>query len=190
MTDPLFHSRKLPVLNGPRVTLRLLEPHEAVLMTRFRVQNREYLRQWEPARNSGFYTTSFWKSRAKQTIQEFRADSSVCFSIFDPRQEEVIGVCNFTNIIRGTFQACYLGYAVAELYQGQGIMKEALSCAIDYMFREAGLHRIMANYLPHNERSAALLKSLGFRIEGRAERYLNINGVWEDHILTSLISGD
>lgn len=159
-------------------------------MMRFRLENREYLRQWEPTRSPGFYTASFWKSRARQTIQEFRADSSVCFTIFDPGQEEVMGVCNFTNIIRGTFQACYLGYAVAELHQGQGIMKESLSYAIDYMFRDVGMHRIMANYLPHNERSAALLKSLGFRIEGRAERYLSINGVWADHVLTSLISGE
>jgi ribosomal-protein-alanine N-acetyltransferase len=44
----------------------------------------------------------------------------------------------------------------------------------------------MANYMPINTRSAKLLNRLGFKIEGYAEKYLLINGQWEDHILTAL----
>lgn len=65
-------------------------------------------------------------------------------------------------------------------------MSEAVGKAIQYMFEKQKLHRIMANYMPSNERSARLLRKLGFVIEGHAKKYLLINGQWEDHILTSL----
>ena len=69
-------------------------------------------------------------------------------------------------------------------------MKRLCSHVINYAFNELGLNRIMANYMPSNDRSEALLNSLGFVREGLAERYLKINGVWEDHVLTALIKPD
>ena len=65
-------------------------------------------------------------------------------------------------------------------------MHEALSLLIEFAFSDLCLHRIMANYMPRNKRSAALLERLGFMREGLAKNYLLINGIWEDHVLTSL----
>ena len=67
-------------------------------------------------------------------------------------------------------------------------MREALTSAITYIFDEIGLHRIMANIRPENVRSARLLERLRFEREGLARSYLKINGVWADHVLTSLIN--
>jgi ribosomal-protein-alanine N-acetyltransferase len=67
-------------------------------------------------------------------------------------------------------------------------MTEALKVAINYVFIELNLHRIMAAYIPHNQRSGRLLKRLGFLVEGYARDYLMIDGQWQDHILTSLIN--
>jgi len=69
-------------------------------------------------------------------------------------------------------------------------MSEAVRIGIDYMFAEMNLHRISANYLPHNTQSAALLKRLGFTVEGFARDYVRIEGRWQDHILTSLLNPD
>jgi ribosomal-protein-alanine N-acetyltransferase len=44
--------------------------------------------------------------------------------------------------------------------------------------------------MPGNERSARLLQRLGFEQEGYAKRYLQIAGVWEDHVLTSRVRDD
>jgi ribosomal-protein-alanine N-acetyltransferase len=99
-------------------------------------------------------------------------------------------LCNFTNVIRGIFHACFLGYKLDERSQGQGYMTEALTGAIDYMFAEQRLHRIQANYMPHNQRSAAVLRRLGFTVEGTARKYLFIGGEWRDHVLTSLTNPD
>ena len=60
--------------------------------------------------------------------------------------------------------------------------------AIQYMFEKQKIHRIMANYMPSNEKSARLLSKLGFTIEGCAKDYLLVNGKWEDHKLTSLVN--
>jgi ribosomal-protein-alanine N-acetyltransferase len=67
-------------------------------------------------------------------------------------------------------------------------MFEALYSSKDYIFNVLKLHRIIANYLPRNRRSGALLERLGFEIEGEAKELLKINGVWEDHVMTSLIN--
>jgi ribosomal-protein-alanine N-acetyltransferase len=100
----------------------------------------------------------------------------------------VLGECNFTNIVRGPFQACFLGFSIGGRYEGRGLMHEALSAAIDHVFSQYRLHRIMANHRPENLRSGKLLTKLGFEREGLARAYLKINGEWADHVLTSRIN--
>ena len=113
---------------------------------------------------------------------------SIRFLLFLKENSEgaIIGFCNFSQIFRGPFQACYLGYHIDSTFQGKGLMSEAVTKATEYMFEIQNLHRIMANYMPSNERSARLLHKLGFVVEGHAKKYLLINGRWEDHVLTSL----
>lgn len=178
----------LPLIKTKKLTLKLLEPSNADLMVNFRVENKQHLTPWEPLRPAEFFTAGFWEMQLRQAIQEFRVGHSVCLVIMDADETEVYGVCNFTFIQKGTFLACHLGYALAKKHQQQGIMTEALKAGIDYMFNDMGLHRIMANYMPCNDRSARLLERLGFIVEGKAKDYLQINGRWEDHILTSLVN--
>jgi ribosomal-protein-alanine N-acetyltransferase len=110
------------------------------------------------------------------------------FALLTPDGQQMIGACNFSGIIRGAFQACYLGYHIDQSHQGQGLMQEGLEAGIGYMFETQNLHRIMANYIPGNERSARLLERLGFEREGYAKAYLNIAGRWQDHVLTALVN--
>ncbi len=65
-------------------------------------------------------------------------------------------------------------------------LREALRAALQWVFGQGKLHRVMANYMPSNERSAAVLHALGFRIEGFAPNYLFLDGAWRDHVLTAL----
>lgn len=177
-----------PDLVTDNVRIRLLEPTEAGKMVLFRRENREHLGPWEPRRRPEFFTENYWRVLLQQQQREFQQGLSVALAILNQTESEVVGVCNFTNIVRGTFQSCHLGYALADRYQGQGLMAEALKPACRYIFETLMLHRIMANYLPRNERSGRLLSKLGFELEGEAKQYLMIDGRWEDHILTSLIN--
>lgn len=178
----------LPNLATENLRVRLLEPSEASKMMLFRQENREHLGPWEPRRRAEFFTESYWRVLLLQHQRDFQQGLSVALTILDDTDSEVLGVCNFTNIVRGTFQSCHLGYALSARYQGQGLMAEALKPACRYIFETLMLHRIMANYLPRNERSGRLLAKLGFEVEGEAKQYLLIDGHWEDHILTSLIN--
>ncbi len=67
-------------------------------------------------------------------------------------------------------------------------MQEVVGAGIAYLFREHGLHRVMASYMPANLRSGTLLERLGFEREGYARDYLMINGRWEDHVLTARLN--
>lgn len=69
-------------------------------------------------------------------------------------------------------------------------MHEALEAGLAWAFGELDLHRVMANHLPRNQRSARLLQRLGFEREGYARDYLRIAGQWEDHVLTAKIRPD
>ncbi len=154
-------------------------------------RNREFFRPTDPERPAEFYTSAFWREQADRSAQEFYRDQCVRFFLFRNeanRGERVIGAANFTSIFRGPFHACYLGYGLDEKAQGQGYMTEGLSAAIPYLFEEMNLHRIMANYMPHNVKSGAVLKRLGFTVEGQARDYLMIAGEWRDHVMTSLIN--
>jgi ribosomal-protein-alanine N-acetyltransferase len=148
--------------------------------------NRDFLRPWEPERDEHYFTLGNARARVEEQLEAMDAGRSVCFVLVDPENEEILGRCNYSNIIAGAFQACYLGFSLAQAMQGRGLMRASLQVGNRHCFEQIGLHRIMANHLPHNDRSARLLASLGFVKEGYARAYLKIAGVWEDHVLRAL----
>jgi [ribosomal protein S5]-alanine N-acetyltransferase len=93
----------------------------------------------------------------------------------------IVGVVNFSQIFRGGFQNAYMGYYVGAEFTGRGYMTQGLRLALDYAFRRLKLHRVEANIQPENVASIALVKKLGFRLEGYSPRYLKISGHWRDH---------
>jgi [ribosomal protein S5]-alanine N-acetyltransferase len=85
--------------------------------------------------------------------------------------------------VRRVFQNAHLGYAVTEAANGRGYATEAVQEATRIAFEELGLHRVQAAVIPRNDASIRVLEKAGFRREGFAERYLLINGAWEDHLV-------
>jgi ribosomal-protein-alanine N-acetyltransferase len=69
-------------------------------------------------------------------------------------------------------------------------MTHGVRVAIQYAFGPLNFHRVEANYHPQNERSARLLKRLGFIEEGIAQNYLYINKAWQPHMRTSLTNAN
>ena len=150
--------------------------------------NAAHLDPWEPARSDNFHSKTAWRDRLAATVEEHQQGRALKLVIRARDGGEVLGVCNYSNIIRGSFQACHLGYSLAQSAQGQGIMYEALEASLQHVFTRLNLHRVMANYVPENARSGRLLTRLGFAKEGVAKDYLEINGVWRDHVLTAKIN--
>lgn len=152
--------------------------------------NKNHLRPWAPPQPQNYYTLEYWSEAVAKAQTNEVNDKGAGFLIRDVHQNEgpVFGVITLSEIIRGVFQACYLGYNLDKDQQGKGLMQEALQLTIDYAFRTLNLHRIMANYRPENVRSAKTLAALGFKTEGTAENYLLIDGQWRDHVLTAKIN--
>ena len=180
----------MPLLTLPcqRLTLAILAPDQAELESDFYQRNQRHLAPWSPIRTTDYFSTAQIRRRLEIQASAFDAGLAMHFALLSADGQQMIGACNFSGIIRGAFQACYLGYHIDATQQGQGLMQEALETGIGYMFETQNLHRIMANYIPGNERSARLLERLGFEQEGYAKAYLNIAGRWQDHVLTALVS--
>ena len=187
----------LPAIRTGRLVARLARPGMEEAMAQFLAANYAgHLDRWLPPAGQGFFTAAFWRDKLALGVDEFHADRAVRFVLQavtpaggdPPEDAPIVGTCNYSNIVRGPFQACHLGYQVAASHQGRGFMSEALRASNAYMFDERRLHRIMANYRPENYRSARLLQRLGFRREGIASNYLFIDGAWRDHVLTALVN--
>lgn len=95
--------------------------------------------------------------------------------------DEIAGVINLNNIVRGSFLSATLGYYAMSRHAGQGYMQEGLELVKNRAFRELGLHRIEANIQPTNRRSINLVKRCGFVREGFSRDFLHIEGAWRDH---------
>lgn len=172
-----------------RTIVKLAGEEEAAAVLRYYSENREHLRPFDPIRPPQFYQEGFWAAQLRQNLDLYAADLALRLFVFSKEEPgRVIGNIGFSTIVRGVAQHCTLGYSLAEELQGKGLMMEALHAAIDFAFMSLKLHRIEANYMPHNRRSGNLLRRLGFSVEGYSRDYLQINGVWEDHVRTALIN--
>jgi [ribosomal protein S5]-alanine N-acetyltransferase len=169
-----------------RVTLAPVSASDIAALVDYQLENRAHLSPWEPLRPDSYFSTSATRARI-EAAQEASVSGTALSLVIRLHDGELIGQCAFTNVVRGPFQACHLGFSIAQRFEGRGLMREALVVATNLMF-EIGLHRIMANFRPENSRSESLLTSIGFKREGFAKSYLRINGQWADHVLTSLIN--
>ena len=178
-----------PPIYTERLTLRLAELADVPALVRFFAENSEHLAPTSPHTPSDFLTEGYWLHQVARNRDDFASGRAVKFFLF-PRDEPkvVIGGLSLNNIVRGAAYYCDLGYSLAADRQGQGFMGEAVAAAIHLAFADLGLHRVKAAYLPTNERSARLLRRLGFVVEGYARDYLLIQGRWQDQVLVGLIN--
>lgn len=118
---------------------------------------------------------------AYRKLLERARDPRHCMHLVCTLDGELAGVINISEIVRGGAQFGYLGYYAFEPYAGQGYMRAGLLAVLRRAFGRYQLHRVEANIQPANLRSAALVRSLGFRKEGFSPKYLKIRGRYRDH---------
>lgn len=181
----------LPALATKRLELRVPSGEaDAGRLRAYAERNVSHFAPWSPSRGADYLSRAFWDAQVasmRQATVDGKAMHWVLSAKGDP-EGEILGEINATNIVRGVFQACYLGYNLDRRAEGRGYMSEALTLAIGHLFAVQGLHRIQANVMPNNARSIALLQRLGFSREGFAKDYLYLAGAWQDHVLYSLVN--
>ncbi|MDK0548241.1 GNAT family protein [Clostridium perfringens] len=175
-------------LNTERLALRNLTPENTEEMLDYYIRNEEHLRQYEPTRDSGFYTYEGQKEILTESFRQFIDGTSIDLGIF--KDEKLIGKIKLSNIVYGILRNAFVGYSIDKEHQGKGYMKEALNTVCSYAFEEMGLHRLEASTLMENSRSQGVLKACGFNELGISEKYLYINGEWRDHKIFYKVNDD
>jgi [ribosomal protein S5]-alanine N-acetyltransferase len=179
------------VIETSRLTIRLPEASDVPAIVAYYRDNLDHLRPFSPSFDADLLDEAAWREQVGLRRREFSyGESFRAFMFTRASAARIVGNINLTQVFRGAFQSCVLGYNLAAAEQGNGYMTEAVAGVVAFAFGQWGLHRVAANYMPRNERSAGVLERCGFRIEGRAPAYLLINGRWEDHVLTAITIED
>ena len=174
-------SRRVRLELGP-TAIRPTDRSDLEELLALRLINREHTGPWEPVRDRSFWTRAGQALELDLDAQAWAAGSAYAFAVLDTSAgDRLIGRIALANVVRGAWQNATLGYWIDVDSSGRGHGTRAARLILAFAFEDAGLHRVQPAIIPRNTASQRLAEKAGFRREGRAARYLNINGVWEDH---------
>jgi [ribosomal protein S5]-alanine N-acetyltransferase len=176
-----------PSLTGRRILLRPLAPSDFDAWREVRIRSRDWLLKWEPRALPGQPDATedrrVFAARCGARERERQLGSGYGFGIFiGPERDRFAGEINLGTVQRGPYQNAYVGYWIDEAAAGNGYVPEAFAVLCRFAFEDLALHRLQASIIPRNRPSHRVAEKLGLRNEGVAVRYLQIDGVWEDHV--------
>lgn len=177
-------------IRGARVFLRHPVMQDYAAWAELRAQSRAHLTPWEPLWARDELTRSNFRRRLRQYHREMRDDQGYAYLIFGDTDSKLLGGLNLSNVRRGVAQTASVGYWMGAPHVGNGFMTDAARAALRFAFGALRLNRLEAACLPSNAASQRVLEKVGFLREGRARRYLKINGQWQDHDLFALLQDD
>lgn len=155
-----------------------------------RRRNAAWLTKWEPSKIPGapdvVEDRSAFGMRCHAREREWQMGVGYGFGTFVGGH--FAGEVNLNSVQRGPFQNAYVGYWVDEKHAGQGYTPEGVVLVARFAFEQLKLHRLQIAIVPRNAASRRVVEKLSIRAEGVAERYLEINGTWEDHIRFAITS--
>lgn len=182
--------RQRPVrLETERIVLRLPAHGDFHAWSALRQASRSFLTPWEPVwspdhlSRKSFVNRVYWAARASR--------GGTALPLFVMRRDGVLlGAITLDNIRRGPAQSGTIGYWIGEPFARQGYMREAIGLLVHHAFTVLNLSRIEAACLPENAASRAVLERSGFKYEGVAQSYLQIDGRWRNHVLYANLRSD
>jgi ribosomal-protein-alanine N-acetyltransferase len=172
-----------------RLILRPPRASDVPELRRLHRANVDHLRPWEPAAQSGEDPTSLTAVTNRVTRQRRdwkRGDAFALLLTLRERGEPIVGRINLGGVLRGALESAYVGYWIDREHQGRGLVTEGVKGAFAFAFDAAKLHRVQIAIMPRNGASLRVMEKLGVRREGLAERYLQIAGRWEDHVIFAM----
>ncbi len=169
-------------LVGRRISLRTLVDADYDGWYEVRTRCRDWLVPWEPrpkgapppAEDRGSFS-----ARCAIRDRERQLGTGYGFGIF--AEGRFAGEITLSSIQRGPFQSGFIGYWIDQALAGRGYVPEAVVMTLHFSFEALGLHRVEISIIPRNMASRRVVDKLGLRMEGVSERFLEIDGVWEDH---------
>ncbi|MEM6303217.1 MAG: GNAT family protein [Pseudomonadota bacterium] len=173
-----------------RMTLRPPVHSDFRAWTALRVKSRSFLTQWEPAWAEDHLTRKAFTNRVYWAQRSVSNETALPLFLIRREDDMLLGAITLDNIRRGPAQSGTLGYWTGEPFARQGYMREAIEAVVHQAFTRLDLSRIEAACLPENAASRGLLEKSGFKYEGVAQSYLQIDGRWRTHVLYAALRRD
>lgn len=186
----MLRLRKRLRLETERLTLRPPEHGDFVQWASLRRESEGYLAPWEPTWAADHLTRKSFTNRVYWAQRSVTGGTAVPLFLFRRSDGILVGAITLDNIKRGPAQSATTGYWTGQPYARQGFMREAIRAMVHHAFTTLDLSRIEAGCLPENAASRKLLETCGYKYEGVAQSYLQINGRWRNHVLYANLRHD
>jgi ribosomal-protein-alanine N-acetyltransferase len=185
----LFKRRSVSILTA-RLSLRLPEHRDFREWAKLRHQSRAFLSPWEPIWAADHLSRASFTNRVYWSQRAVKNGNAVPLFVFHKEAGQLVGAITLDNIRRGPSQVGTIGYWVGQQYARQGFMSEAIIAMVSHAFGALDLSRVESACLPDNVASRGVLEKAGFKYEGVAQSYIQINGRWRNHVLYAALRGD
>ncbi len=185
----LFKRRSVSILTA-RLSLRLPEHRDFREWAKLRHQSRAFLSPWEPIWAADHLSRASFTNRVYWSQRAVKNGNAVPLFVFHKEAGQLVGAITLDNIRRGPSQVGTIGYWVGQQYARQGFMSEAIIAMVAHAFGAVDLSRVESACLPDNVASRGVLEKAGFKYEGVAQSYIQINGRWRNHVLYAALRGD
>ena len=186
----LFRRKEPVLIPTARCYLRLPAKRDHLEWARLRRQSADFLRIWEPVWAPDHFTKRSFQNRVYWARRVFAEQTAIPLFIFREEDGALLGGITLDNIRRGPSQSATIGYWIGQDYSRQGYMSEAIRALVAYSFSKLDLSRIEAATLAQNKPSRGVLEKSGFKYEGVAQSYLQIDGKWRNHVLYANLRSD
>ena len=185
----LLAKRKLRI-ETERMPLRPPTHSDFRTWTALRVASADHLTPWEPSWATDHLTRKAFTNRVYWAQRSVASGSALPLFLVRRKDDALMGAITLDNIRRGPAQAGTWGYWTGGPFARQGYMREAILAVVHFAFTRLDLSRIEAACLPENVASRGLLETCGFKYEGVAQSYLQIDGRWRTHVLYAALRMD
>ncbi|MCB1336773.1 MAG: GNAT family N-acetyltransferase [Maritimibacter sp.] len=186
----MFGRAKRIRIETERMTLRPPQHGDHLAWSTLRAESRDFLTPWEPTWAHDHLSRKNFTNRVYWAARSISQGSALPLFLVRRDDKALIGALTVDNIRRGPAQAGTTGYWIGAPYARAGYMREALAAVVHYAFTELDLSRLEAGCLPENAASRGLLEKVGYKYEGVAQSYLQINGRWRNHVLYANLRAD
>ena len=181
--------RKLRI-ETERLTLRLPAHQDFRSWAALRDVSTDHLTQWEPVRSPDHLSRRAYTNRVYWAARAFGQGTALPLVLIRREDQALVGAITLDHIRRGPVQAGTLGYWIGAPFKRHGFMREAIQSVVHHAFTVLDLSRLEAACLPENAASRGVLEACGFKYEGVAQSYLQINGRWRTHVLYANLRSD
>jgi ribosomal-protein-alanine N-acetyltransferase len=186
----MLGSRRKVRIEAERLTLRPPMHSDFRAWTALRAESRDFLVPWEPTWAPDHLSRKAFTNRVYWAQRSIANGTAMPLFMVRRADDMLVGAITLDHIKRGPAQSGITGYWIGAPFARQGYMREAIKAVVHHAFTVMDLSRIEAGCLPENNASRRLLEQCGYKYEGVAQSYLQINGRWRNHVLYANLRHD